>query len=445
MRTTNRQIDWLSIRSITSVQLFRTFVSRLLLIVAIPILLGTLLQSCGSSSSPAAPVTNLKSITIDPVDSSIAVGTKVQLHATGTYKNETTKDITDLVTWESADETVATVSNAASTKGLAGGSAVGATTISAKLHGVKGVSTFTVTNASLKSITVEPVNPLVSKGTTVQMAAQGNFSDGSVQDLTTQVTWSSGNSSIAQVSNTADSIGLVTGVSAGSTPITAALGGIQDSTTVTVSAATLTSITITPDPSIARGTTIQETATCEFSDGITEDCTNEVSWTSSNSGIAQVSDTEPTKGLVTGVTDLPRCLAEIARCLAAGGTFIIAVGELGVRERLKTLLGDTRWSVFRAELPRPRDVRIRRSFADYRDAAQRAGLNVDLQTVEFIATWADLAEFYRVRWLPLYESSAQVSLAGVLDELVSERGNESFQMNESLLFCQRAGRTTAPG
>jgi len=145
------------------------------------------------------------------------------------------------------------------------------------------------------------------------------------------------------------------------------------------------------------------------------------------------------------VADLPSCLAEVAGCLAPGGTFIIAASELGVHERLKMLLGDARWSTFRAELPRPRNVRIRRSLADYQDAARRAGLSVDPQSVDFTVTGADLAEFYRVRWLPLYESSAQETLAGVLDELVSERGNESFQMNESLLFCQQGGRTTPSG
>jgi hypothetical protein len=82
--------------------------------------------------------------------------------------------------------------------------------------------------------------------------------------------------------------------------------------------------------------------------------------------------------------------------------------------------------------------------ADYQDAAQGAGLSVDAQRVEFTVTWADLAEFYRVRWLPLYEPSSQVTLAEILDELVSERGNDSFQMNESLLFCQQAGRTMTP-
>jgi len=144
------------------------------------------------------------------------------------------------------------------------------------------------------------------------------------------------------------------------------------------------------------------------------------------------------------VADLAPCIVEIARCLAPGGTFVIAGGEVGVRERLKILLRDQRWSAFRAEMPRPRDVRIRRTLADYQDAAQRAGLRVDSQSVEFSATWADLAEFYRVRWLPLYDSSAQTSLAGILEQLVSERGDESFQMNESLLFCQRAGGTMTP-
>ncbi|MBV8135742.1 MAG: Ig-like domain-containing protein [Deltaproteobacteria bacterium] len=204
------------------------------------------------------------------------------------------------MTWESVDTKVAVVSDKNGTKGLASGDGAGATTVSATLHGIKGVSSFTVTKAGLTSITLVPVNPLVAKGTTVQMAAQGNFNDGSVQDLTTQVSWSSSNSSIAQVSNTSGTMCLVTGVSAGNIQITATFNGVQGSTAVTVTSATLTSITIT-DPSIAKSTTVQLTATCNFNDDTTEDCTNEVSWSSSDSGIAQVSDTALTKGLVTGI------------------------------------------------------------------------------------------------------------------------------------------------
>jgi trimeric autotransporter adhesin len=295
------QIDGSPVRPITSSLVTRAFFPRLLLILAIPVLLGGLLQACGGGGG-GAPVTNLKSLTIEPVDSSIAVGTKVQLHATGTFKDKTTKDLTASVTWESADTSVAIISNQAVIKGLAGGTGVGATTVRAKLHGVKGISTFTVTQASLKSITVLPVNPVVARGTTVQMAAIGNFSDGTVQNLSTQVSWSSANNSIAQVSNASGTQGLVTTVSVGNTPITATFNGIQGATTVTVTAATLTSITITvPVTTIAKGTTVQLTATCNFSDGTTQDCTNQVSWTSGNSGIVQVSNTAPSKGLVTGV------------------------------------------------------------------------------------------------------------------------------------------------
>src|SRR5215467_4497151 len=301
--TRKLKVDWRSVRLITRAQNTRAILSRVQPLVAVPILLGSLLAACGSSSSSTpAPAKTLTAITIDPVNSSIAVGTTLQLHATGVYSNKTTKDLTDSVTWASADPAVAHVSNAAAAKGLAGGIGAGATTVTAAFKGVKGVSAFTVTQAGLTSITVEPVNPLLAKGTAVHLAAQGNFSDGTVQDLTTQVTWNSGKSSIAQVGNASATIGLVTGVSIENTPIAAALGGIQGSTAVTVTAATLTSVTITaPVDSIAKGTSLQLTATCNFSDGAAEDCTTEATWTSSNNGIAQVGNVTRTNGLVTGV------------------------------------------------------------------------------------------------------------------------------------------------
>jgi hypothetical protein len=63
----------------------------------------------------------------------------------------------------------------------------------------------------------------------------------------------------------------------------------------------LTSIIITPDPSIAKGTKVQLTATGVFSDKSTEDLTDQVNWTSGNNGIAEVSNIAPDQGLVTGL------------------------------------------------------------------------------------------------------------------------------------------------
>jgi len=87
----------------------------------------------------------------------------VQLHATASFKNKKTKGITESSNWVPADSAIANVSNVAGTKGLSTGAGVGATTVTVKFQGKKGASAFTVTNATLTSITIEPVNPVIEK------------------------------------------------------------------------------------------------------------------------------------------------------------------------------------------------------------------------------------------------------------------------------------------
>src|SRR5262249_29996974 len=95
-RKTNSQVDGPFVGVVAFSRVARAFLIRLLVILAIPILLGCLLQACGGGGGGGGGVvTNLKSLTIEPVNSSIAAGTKLQLHATGHYKNKTTKDLTD--------------------------------------------------------------------------------------------------------------------------------------------------------------------------------------------------------------------------------------------------------------------------------------------------------------------------------------------------------------
>ena len=187
------RLHWSSARSINSAQIIRALFVRLVLILTFPIVLGSL-QACGGGEGRTPVPSNIQSITIDPVNPTVAVGTSLQLHATVNYKNKKTKDVTTSATWVSADPTIANVSNASGSEGVTNGASAGPTTIRAKFGGQTGTTTFTVTNVTLKSITVTPVNPVITKGTTVQLAAHGTFSDGSVQDLTNQVTWSSGNS-----------------------------------------------------------------------------------------------------------------------------------------------------------------------------------------------------------------------------------------------------------
>jgi len=80
------------------------------------------------------------------------------------------------------------------------------------------------------------------------------------------------------------------------------LGGVSGSTTLTVTAAILSTITVTPTtPSIANGTTRQFTATGTYSDSTTQDLTTQVAWSSSSPGVATISNASGSKGLATSV------------------------------------------------------------------------------------------------------------------------------------------------
>ena len=76
---------------------------------------------------------------------------------------------------------------------------------------------------TLASIAVTPTNPTIQVGATQQFTATGTYSDGTAQNLTSQVTWASTSPAVAAI--IANS-GLATGVGVGTSAISASLGGI---------------------------------------------------------------------------------------------------------------------------------------------------------------------------------------------------------------------------
>ncbi|MGO9015778.1 MAG: Ig-like domain-containing protein, partial [Dissulfurispiraceae bacterium] len=151
-------------------------------------------------------------------------------------------------------------------------------------------------------IAVTPANPGIALKTTEQFTATGTFSDHSTQNITTSVTWSSSAKSVATISNAAGSFGLVTPVAAGTATITATSGSISGSTALTVSSATLVSIAVTSiSPGIALGTTEQFTATGTFSDNSTQNITTYVTWSSSATSVAAISNAAGSNGQLTSV------------------------------------------------------------------------------------------------------------------------------------------------
>ncbi|MEJ2179514.1 MAG: Ig-like domain-containing protein, partial [Gammaproteobacteria bacterium] len=257
------------------------------------------LNNIAASTNVTVSNAALTGITITPAFISLAKGTFTQLTATGLFTDNSTRDITQSVTWIVDDSLLANIENSQQHAGLLRAIAVGETTVSAFLDGVSAELSLTVTDAKLVSINVTPSQPAVAASTQLQFSAFANFSDGSIQDISDFVAWSSQDSDVAVIHSQGGKPGNVLTLSAGTSNITASLAGITGSTKLTVSAATLTAITIDQaNLSLAKGTSARLLVTAHFSDATTQDFTPVANFVSSQPEYVSVDNSENNKGSV---------------------------------------------------------------------------------------------------------------------------------------------------
>jgi trimeric autotransporter adhesin len=207
--------------------------------LASPLQAGTSTMSAsiaGITGSTLLTITTspLASITVGPASASIALGTTQAFTATANFMDGTSLDVTAQVSWSSSALGVATVSNAVGSKGLATSVSVGMATVTASMSGASGNAAITVTPATLVSIAITPPNPSTPVATPQQFTAMGTYSDSTVQNITTLVTWNSSDTGVATISTAAGSEGLATPVVAGMTTISASRDGVSATTLLTV-------------------------------------------------------------------------------------------------------------------------------------------------------------------------------------------------------------------
>jgi len=226
----------------------------------------------------------LSGIQVTAAGLNVIVGTTEQLTAMGGYSDGTMQNLTSKVSWSSSDSSLATID----ASGMLTPKAHGSVTITASSRGVSGSVTLTI-SATLVSIAVTSTTLSIAPSTTEQFIATGTYNDGSTQNLTGNATWASSNTSVATVSSSAPTFGMVKAMSAGTTSITATSGSVTGSATLTVTSATVVSIAVTPtNANISIGIAQQFTATGTFSDSSTQDITGSVVWKSSATGIASI-------------------------------------------------------------------------------------------------------------------------------------------------------------
>lgn len=163
---------------------------------------------------------------------------------------------------------------------------------------------------TLSAIIVTPLNPVVAKGTVLQLSVNAIFTDGLIVTSWSQVTWQSSDTLVATVNNT----GVVSGVAEGTAVITATDIFHPDIVrNVTVSVTKLESIAITPADaviSLDTATSQQFTATGFYSAATPTtwsttwppDITSLVSWVSSSTSVAGISNVLGSHGLATAIS-----------------------------------------------------------------------------------------------------------------------------------------------
>ena len=237
--------------------------------------------TCGDVSATATITVKpilAQSVTLSTEDITLLVGATQKLIATVEPQNVTDKTIT----WKSDNESIATVS----ADGTVTAISVGTANITATCGDVSAICKVTVTPVSPTSIelNIKDMILFIGQSETIQAIVRP------ANTTYPTVTWQSENESIATVS--AD--GKVTGISEGTTTITASCGEVNATCTVTVNPIPASNIEITSgDVTLTIGSSTDLIAKVS-----PENTTHpEVEWLSSDTNIATIT----ADGTVTGI------------------------------------------------------------------------------------------------------------------------------------------------
>ncbi|HEY2746332.1 MAG TPA: Ig-like domain-containing protein [Polyangia bacterium] len=190
--------------------------------------------AAGSLTLTADP-TVPKMIAVSPTNLTVRAGDSIGFTTTATYCDESTQDVTMASTWISSSPEVATITDVEAGMHVANATRAGTTFISAQLDGLSDAIELQVMPPTLRSIFIDmpggdDSNTTVVVGSSTALTATAEYNDGSTQDVTAAVTWSSSDPATATVS----SAGVVTAIAPGEVTITLAMDGHYGSFALTV-------------------------------------------------------------------------------------------------------------------------------------------------------------------------------------------------------------------
>src|SRR5438874_8082200 len=277
--------------------------------------------ACETDIPPVGPVDSVSQLVVSPHTVTLQPGEVQAFMAVGFTAAGDTAQIN--VTWSVTGGSLVDTSSAGGRHyGDYEGTSCGGFKVAATSHPGEKSDTASVAVVcpppAVASVDVTPPSASVEAGQTVQLTATPKDAGGTPLSGRT-VTWSSSNTTVATVSNS----GLVSGVTPGAATITATSEGKSGTSSVTVTNVPVATVEVTPpSASVQAGQTVQLTATPKDAGG-NPLSGRTVTWSSSNTAVATVSNS----GLVSGVT--PGTATITATSEGKSGTAAITVTSSG--------------------------------------------------------------------------------------------------------------------
>ena len=250
--------------------------------LAIALVLG-----CGDSST-APPTGDVARLILSPEAAAVPVGESRPL--TLSFQNAAGAELPPVagVFWSSSNPDVAAVTQ----EGVVTAVALGESQVAASLAGTSATARISVVPQPVATVQVSPATVSLRVAQTAALSVV-TLSAANATLTGRAITWSTTNADVAGVSDA----GVVTAVAPGTARITATSEGVSGGADVTVSPATLASITVTPNrPTVGVGQSVVLAAVLvdELGAPVTG---RSVTWSTADAGIASVG----ADGRVTGV------------------------------------------------------------------------------------------------------------------------------------------------
>jgi hypothetical protein len=172
----------------------------------------------------------LDAINISPASSSMPKGSRKKLVAIAHYRDGGQAELVSEVTWSSSNPAVAPVD----AEGIATAANEGTSTLQVTFQHASATATVVVVPVAPVALAISPADPAIDVNGNSQFKVSATRSDDSVEDVTSQVNWTSSDSAVAKIAPSGLAHGQAQGSSTIGVELMTSLGKIQTAARLTV-------------------------------------------------------------------------------------------------------------------------------------------------------------------------------------------------------------------